>query len=185
MINLLADDRKEQIQAARVNVILARYGVILLLALAFLAGTLFVSYQILQNTKASADAIVESNDIKADVYSETKTEVDTLSTKLNESRAILDQEVRYSHLLTTIGQLMPAGTVIDSLDLNEQSFNGMPIEIKMYAKNNETAVAIRDQLQSAPLFTQVNLKGTDAANGISGYPISVTLSVVLNKAGVR
>jgi len=183
MINLLADERKDQIKAARVNLILSRYTVIIVMAIAFLMAILFVSYTVLQGTKKSADATVLTNDTKADVYSATRTQVETLSSKLSQTKTALDQEIRYSQVLTTLGQLMPAGTILDSLDLTTESFTGTPVEVKAYAKTNDEALAIRDHLQSSPLFTNVTIKGTDSANGTDGYPISVTLSVVFNKPG--
>lgn len=185
MINLLADERKDEIRAARVNVILLRYIAIVTMGVLFLLGILFVSYKILENTQASANATIQSNDVKADVYSETKAQVDALSAKLSESKVILNQEVRYSKVLTTLGQIMPAGTVLGLVTLNESSFNGAPVELKVYAKANDGAATIRDHLQASPLFSQVSLKGTDSTNGIDGYPITVTLSVIFNRAGVR
>lgn len=185
MINLLPDERKEEIRAARTNVILARYTTLIALAIVFLLGILFISHSILQSTKASADAIVEANDIKADVYSETKAQVDALSSKLSESKVLLDQEVRYSRVLTTLGQLMTPGTVLDSLTLDEAGFNGTPIDLKIYAKTDDDAATIRDRLQASPLFLQVNLKGTDSSGGITGYPVVVTISVLFNRVGIQ
>jgi Tfp pilus assembly protein PilN len=185
MINLLSEERKEEIRAARLNLILTRYIVIILMAIAFLMGVLFVSYTLLQNTKQSADSIVQSNDVKADVYSQTKQQVDALSAKLSQTKSTLDQEISYSKVLTTIGQLMPTGTILDSLNLDSSSFNGTPVDLHAYAKTNDDAVALRARLQSSPLFVQVNLKGTDSSNGTDGYPISVNLTVVFNRAGVK
>lgn len=184
MINLLADDRKQQIAAARVNVLLLRYIGIVVLAIIFLMGILGISYVILQNTNANAEAIIESNDTKADVYSETKNKVDALETKLRESRVILDKEIRYSDVLLQLGQLMPEGAILNSLTLNEQSFKGTPTEIKVYAKTDSIALAVNKQLRSSPLFNQVTLKGTESSGGITGYPIVVTLSVAFNRARV-
>ena len=183
MINLLADDRKDQIRAARTNVIMVRYIVIITLAIVFLLGSLYVSYTILQNTKANADAIIQTNDTKADVYSDTKAQVDTLGVKLNDSRAILDHEVHYSKVLTRLGQAMPVDATLDSLTLSTENFNGTPFDLIVYVKTNDAAAGVRDSFQNSGLFSQVDLKGTDAANGIPGYPIAVTLSVSFNPAG--
>lgn len=185
MINLLADERKDQIRAARVNVILSRYIAIIIMAVLFLVAVLYVSYTVLQKTKSSSDAIIQSNDLKANVYSGTKAQLDTLSSKLSQTKSILNQEVSYSHVLTTLGQLMPAGTILDSLELSDGTFNGTPVEIKAYAKTEADAQAIQSHFQSSPLFSAVTLKGTDPANGTDGYPISVTLSVIFNRAGAK
>lgn len=185
MINLLADERKDQLRAARVNVILSRYIAIIVMAVVFVLAVLYFSYTVLQNTKTNADSIVQSNDVKATVYSGAQSQLDSLSSKLTQAKSVLNQDVSYSHILTNLGQLMPAGTILDSLDLNASSFSGAPVEIKAYAKTSEEAAALPGHLQSSPMFSLVTLKSTDSANGTDGYPVSVTLSVVFNKAGIK
>ncbi len=184
MINLLSGERKDEIKAARVNVLLSRYMAILALAFVFIAGALYVSYSLLTITMTSAESIIESNDVKADVYSETKTQVDELSAKLNDTKATLDQEIRYSQVLVKIGQVMPSGTVLGDLTLSTASFNGEPVEIKAYAKSTTEATLLQSQFQSNPLFSQVNLKGTETNQQVDGYPVTVSMSVVLNRSGI-
>lgn len=185
MINLLATDKKAEIRAARVNVILVQYTAILLLALVFIVGIFYYSLMALQNTMASANSLVEANDIKADVYSDTRQQVATLEANLTEAKSVLDQEVRYSKLLVGIGQLLPAGTIIDSLPLDTTALNGAPVQIKAYAKTNTEAVALQERLKSSPLFSSISVQATSESDGISGYPVSITMSVVFNKAGVQ
>lgn len=184
MINLLSNGQKDDIRAARANVILLRYIGILLLAILFIAATFYVSYTVLRTTMESNDAIIVSNDIKADVYSDTKQEVDALSAKLNEAKAILDQEVRYSQVLPKLGQLTPAGTVLGDLELNSASFAGNPVDVTAYAKSTNEASVLQSQFQSSPLFSQIVIKGTEENGGIEGYPVKISLSVVFNKAGI-
>lgn len=184
MINLLSNDQKDDIRAARANVILVRYMGIILLALVFIVGIFYVSYTVLRTTMDSNDAIIASNDLKADVYSDTKKEVDALSAKLNEAKTILNQEVRYSQLLPKLGQIMPAGTVLGDLELSNSSFVGTPVDLVAYAKSTNEAGVLQSQFQSSPLFTQVTIKGTEESGGLEGYPIKISLSVVFNKAGI-
>ncbi len=183
MINLLPNSQKSGIRAARTNTILLRYMGIILMALLFIIGVLAVYYVILQNTMASAEAQIEANDTKADIYNETRQQVEGLSTKLTEAKTSLDQEIRYSKYLLALGQAMPAGTVLDTLTLDTTHFNGTPFELKAYAKSNDEAVSLGNQLKASPLlFTQVDIQST-SEGGIDGYPVTVTMSVTLNKAG--
>lgn len=184
MINLLSDERKDDIRAARANVLILRYMGLIVLAIIFLLGALYTSHSILKVTMTANEEIISSNDVKADVYSSTKQEVDALSAKLNDAKTILDQEIRYSQVLVKIGQLMPAGTVLDNLTLNTASFSGTPVEITAYAKSTAEASTLQTNFQSSSLFTQVNLTGTEEAAGIDGYPTKVSLTVVMNKAGI-
>ncbi|HWT40779.1 MAG TPA: PilN domain-containing protein [Dongiaceae bacterium] len=185
MINLISPELRAEIRAARTNTLLVRYISIIIVAVVFIMGVLFVSYTVLERTKASADGIVQANDVKAGIYSETKQQVDALSAKLSESKTVLDQEVRYSKVLTSLGQAMPAGTILDSLKLDDTSFAGTPLTLKVYAKTSNDAVTVQPHLQSSGIFSQVTVQSTDTSKGIDGYPVSVTLSATLTKQGIQ
>lgn len=182
MINLMPYDVKKEIRSARVNVILARYIMIILLAFGFLILLLGGSYVVLTQNKASAQRLINANGKDADVYSTTKAEVESLSASLSQTKTILDQEVLYSKVLMNIGQQMPAGTVLNSLAINSASFTGTPITVKAYAKTNDAAVALREKFQSSPIFTNVNFDSISGTGGISGYPVSVSITLTITKA---
>ncbi len=185
MINLLPTDSKSEIRAARTNVILLRYIGIIVIAIAFLMGVLYVSYTILQQTMTTAEGRIATNDTKADVYSATKQEVDALSAKLSDTKAILDQEVSYATILTSIGQAMPAETILDSLTLDDTSINsGAPITLTAYAKNESSAPLIQQQLRGLPIFASVELVGSTADASISGYPIKVSMTATFNRSAL-
>ena len=189
MINLLPNEQKEDIRAARANVIIVRYIVIITCAILFIGIALYVSYSVLRITMNSANDVIAANDVKASVYSETKKEVDGLSSQLADAKAILDQEVQYSKVLVKIGQLMPAGTVLGAMTLKDENFVGgqtssaAPIEVTAYARSATEASQLQTQCQGSPLFNKVELKST-GTESIDGYPVNIILSIVLNKAGI-
>lgn len=186
MINLLPNGMKHDIRAARTNVILVRYIALIVMALLFIMAVLYVYYIILQNTMTSAQARIDANDIKADVYSATRQEVEGLSAQLTEAKTVLDQDVSYSDFLIALGQATPDNTIIDELILDETHFNGTPFELKGYAKTDSDAAILGNQLKAATqLFISVDIQSTSSEGGINGYPVVVTMSVVLNKAGVQ
>jgi len=81
---------------------------------------------------------------------------------------------------------MPEGTVIEKIDLDAASFTGTPVSLKAYAKTNEAAVALRERFQNSPLFSNVNFESvSDSADGVTGYPISVSLTLTLNKVAAQ
>lgn len=185
MINLMPNDAKKEIRAARMNVVLSRYIIVILLAFAFLVLLLAGSYVVLSQNKASAERLIQTNNVKADVYSSTKAQVDALSSNLLVTKNILDQEVLYSNVLMNIGQQMPTGTVLSSIALNSASFTGTPVTLKAYAKTNEDVVALRQKFQSSPIFTRVNFDSVSDSAGIDGYPISVSITLTIAKAATR
>jgi Tfp pilus assembly protein PilN len=182
MINLMPDDAKKEIRSARVNMILTRYIFIILFAFGFLILLLGGSYVVLTQTKASAQRLIDTNGTKAEVYSTTKAQVDALSSRLSETKSILNKEILYSNVLMNIGRQMPAGTVIDSIVLDTASFAGTPITLKAYAKTTNAAVALREKFQSSPIFTKVNFESISDTTGIDGYPVSVSMTLTVTKA---
>jgi len=183
MINLLPIDKKAEIRAARTNLILVRYIVILLLATGFVLGSIYVTYTVLGFTKTSSEQTIASNDLRADVYSSTKSQVDALSASLAETKVLLDQEVRYSKVFVNIAQLMPAGTVFGKLALTDNSFAGTPTQAKVYAKTSADAVSLRQNFERSPMFSGVSFQTiVESGGGIEGYPVSVDMTFTLTKA---
>ncbi len=183
MINLLPDEAKKELRAARVNVLLIRYMGVIFAAFAFLVLILFGSYFLLDQTKASSQALIDANDTKAEVYSTTKAQVDALSGQLAEAKAILDQEILYSKVLVNFGQQMVPGTIIDKMTLDSTSFTGAPVTLKVYAKTTDAAVTLRDRFESSPFFTNVSFQTiSDSSGGITDYPVNVTMSLQFNRS---
>ncbi len=186
MINLLASNKKAEIRAARTNLVLIRYTGIILVGLAFILGALYVTHTILGLTKQSSDQVIASNDLKAGVYSSTKTQVDALSASLAQTKLILDKEIRYSKVFVNVAQLMPAGTVFDKLTLDSSSFTGTPIATKVYAKNTAAANALRQQFQQSPLFSNVTFQPiVESGSGIEGYPVSDNVTFTFAKGATQ
>lgn len=184
MINLLSDERKAAIRAARSNIIILRYMAIVALAFAFIAGAVYISYSLLQSTMSSAEERVAANDVKADVYKETKQQVDELSIKLNDAKVIADEEVLYSQVLIKMGQLVPIGAVLGDLSLDSSHFTGTPVQITAYAKTMAEATQLQSNFQGSPLFTQVTLNSTENDKGTDDYPVYISLTATFNKAGL-
>lgn len=185
MINLLPDETKKQLRAARMNVLLLRYILIVTIAAGFLALLLFGSLFLLDQTKQSAQTLIDANDTQAAAYSSTQAELKTLSEDLTAAKTILDNEVFYSTALTKLGQLMPAGTVIGELNLNQAAFS-QPTELKVYATSSSELATLRSVLQQSPLLRSVTFQRiAESGDGIEGYPVSVTVSLIFNGEATR
>jgi len=181
----MPDDAKKEIRSARTNVVLTRYIVVIILAFSFLVLLLAGSYVVLTQTKMSAEQLIEANDTKAGVYNSTKAQVDELASRLSQAKTILDQEVLYSKVLMNIGQQMPAGTVLENITLDSNSFAGTPVNLKAYAKTTADAVTLREKFQATPIFTNVNFNSVSDSAGIPGYPVSVSMTLSITKAATQ
>jgi Tfp pilus assembly protein PilN len=182
MINLLPTEKKAEIKAARTNLILVRYITILLFSTIFILAAMYFTYSVLAMTKTSSEQVIASNDLQADVYSSTKSQVDALSASLAQTKLLLNQEVRYSKVFINIAQLMPPGTVFGKLALDTNSIGGTPITTKIYAKTSADVVTLRQNFEQSPMFSGVNFQSiTESGSNITGYPVSADITFTLTK----
>ncbi len=185
MINLLPYEAKYEIRAARTNVVLMRYIIILAVAVIFLGVVGFGVYRVLIDTKTTAENTIKDNLAKASSYTSYANEATALSASLSTAKVILDKEVRYSKVLTSIATLMPKGTVLDSLNLSNTSF-GTPTTLTVYAKTTASALAVKDSFQGSPLFSNVAFVSISSASQQSkDYPITASLSVTINRGASK
>jgi len=184
MINLLPDEAKKEIRAARTNIRLRNYLLMLGIGVIFLVGLCFAVYLALDGEKASAEAIINSNRSKSTSYGSVEAQGNMLRTSLTTAKSILDQEVLYSKVITGIAALTPSGVVIDGLSLAPTTFGG-PLSLQVYAKSNEAALSLKEKFQSSPLFSSVNFQSLSSSTAAGAYPVSATLSVVINKSAAK
>lgn len=186
MINLLPDDSKKQIRAARSNVILMNYVVIIILAVVFLVGVFAAVYIVLTNTKSNAETVIKDNRSRTTSYGTVQQQTAALKQGLASSKLILDQEVVYSKVLTGIAGAMPSGVVINNLTLTPTTL-GSPITLQAYAKTTADALELKDSFQKSPLFSNVSFQSLTpgVASIASGYPIGISLSLVINKSAAK
>lgn len=179
MINLLPGSLKAELAAARTNAQLLKYLLLFAAAAGFIALIIVGSTIILTQTRVSTDALIESNSADASVFGETQKKIAALSDDLTSARTILDSRFSVSALLTTVGGLMPEGTVADSIPITPAVISGGPLTIRIYAKTPDAAAAARDRFQQSPSFASANLESVSETNGISGYPVSATLRLTI------
>jgi len=186
MINLLPDDAKKETIAARSNVVLTLYIVILALGVAFLAFISAGVYVVLVSTQAAAEQRIADNSTKTNSFSAIKAQADGLRASLSNAKTLLDKEVAYSKVVTGIATVVPTGVVIDSLTLSPATFTG-PVTLQVYAKTTEDALRFKDNLSRSILFGNpsfVSLSNTAGAQA-SNYPVSATLTVTINKGAAK
>ena len=68
MINLLPVQMKKELRAARSNTLLLRYNILMVVALAFLAGAIYMTQYSLDDTKKDKLAWVQSNNSQVEGY---------------------------------------------------------------------------------------------------------------------
>lgn len=183
MINLLPDEYKKEIRAARMNVILLRYNFITLAGLAILMLTCAAFYFALTGTKDAAQANDAQNTAKANSYASTKQLASEYEQNLTTAKKILANQVNYTDLVLGIAALMPKGTVLDGISLTENDFGNTTV-LSARSKDYDAATRLKTNFEKSDLFEDVHFQSlTDAADANAGsYPITITISVkIINK----
>lgn len=182
MINLLPDDYKKEIRAAKSNVMLFNYIIITLLATIFLAGMFATVYLQLNIIKANAESIIANKSSRDASFTTVQQQVASLKQNLDSAKVTINTSASYSNIITGIAAAMPAGVIITNLSLTPTTI-GTPIVLQAYAKTTEDALKLNDSFQQSPLLSNVTIQqlSDDASNTVSGYPVSVSLNVTINK----
>ncbi|MDB5167169.1 MAG: Fimbrial assembly family protein [Candidatus Saccharibacteria bacterium] len=181
MINLLSEESKKELRAARSNVTLLNYMLILGLGVIFLAIISGGVYFVLLGTQSDAQNLISASQAKSSAYSSVEAQGSSLRASLTSAKTILDQEVLYTKVLTNIAGAMPTGVILDSLNLNPTLF-GTPVTLQFYTKTTKQALALKDSLATSPMFSNISFLSLSSSGSQSvDYPISVSLSLSINK----
>ena len=181
MINLLPPDEKRQLRAARTNLLLVRYNIFLLGAVAFIGLAVAVTFFFLAAAKSDAERSMKDNEEKVGQYAKVDTEAKQFRKNLATAKQILDNQVTYSKVITNIAQLLPSGVILQNLNLDAQTF-GTETSLVAQAKDYDAAIALKDSFQKSSLFSDVHFQSISSSESApNGYPITVNLSVTIKK----
>jgi hypothetical protein len=184
MINLLPDETKRDIRAARMNVVLLRYNLITLGAVALLAGFCLLFYVILHNNQSMAENTTNDNSLKAASYNDVRKAADEYRNNLSIASKILNNGITYTDVINSITKLVPSGVILDSINLTSTQL-GQQTSFSAHAKTYENATKLKENFQSSPLYSNVYFQtlSSGATDGTStaDYTIAVTISAKLNK----
>jgi hypothetical protein len=189
MINLLPDERKQNIRAGRMNVLLLRYNMFTLAAIAAMAVVCLGFYFILQSERSNALSTNSTNTRQESALANVKRAASDYRTNLNGAKQILNNSTSYTDVIVAITKLVPSGVVLDSLDLTSSSF-GQQDTFSAHATTYAAALQLKQNFQSSKLFSNVffqtltnaNAVNTTAASTPEKYPITVSISALLAKA---
>lgn len=187
MINLLPDNHKSEIRAARTNVILVRYIAILAGAAVLLGGLVGGSYIAISTTKANAEEKEAANNARLAEYQDIRNRADSFRSDLATAKSIYDNSVSFSKLIYKIADTIPRGVVLDNLTLDPATL-GSAVTLNASAKTVSDATRLQDSLTAnSQVFSNVELQSLRSSGGDSEdqYPVKVTVSVVINKGAAQ
>lgn len=184
MINLLPNPMKKQLKAARANVILLRYTILLGASAIFLGLGIASVYLLMTTIRSNAETAINENQTRITNYTAVETQAAQFRTNLATAKTILDKEVIYSKAMVSIAQALPQGVVLDNLSLDSRTF-GTPTTISARTRSYDDALNLKDALEASDAFSDVHFSSI-SSSGQSGtpqdsYPFSVSINLVIDR----
>jgi Tfp pilus assembly protein PilN len=189
MINLLPPTLREANAYARKNTKLRRLAITLTSLLAVIAITFFGGLLFLKQTSNSLAKQVESTQQQLSIQDQAnvKKEVDDLSSTLKLVVQVLSKQVLFSKLLKQVGSVMPQGSVLTALSINETA-GGLDLQAKATDYQTATQVQVNLQDPKSLLFEKVDIvnvqcQASGAATDATAarYPCTVQMRALFNK----
>lgn len=188
MINLISPDKKQDIRAARTNVILVQYG-IALFSLGVLIGLIYgLGFWLVSQEKTAVDAKLLSQNEQSAAYAAVEKEAETFRQNLTIAKNILGKETVYSEFLITLASVMPQGTIITNLSLGgpvvaTNTGTTLDARTSSYAK----VLELKSKLEQSVLFENVSITNASRPDSIADlvglqarYPYEVSYNVKLS-----
>lgn len=180
MINLLSNEDKRELRAARRNIVLLNYVLTLLMLAVLVASTYAIGYFLLhQQEQASRQKLTEFVPQKSE-YKDTIDRANAYSKDLSIAKSILQNEFFYSDFMTLIAKTLPANTVMTSLDISASEVT-KPVTIEVSTKSYQDFVAIKNALQNSKFFQGTKILTVDFVPEAS-YSYTGTMETTFNRA---
>lgn len=180
MINLLPTERKAEIRAARVNVVVMRYLLFLVAGIGLVTFLLIATFFSLATAQRNANTRIEENKSQEASFAITKNEADQFRSDLAIAKAIIDNEVKYSALIYKISASLPSGVVLENLSVDSQTI-GTNVVFSARARSTQAALDLKTAFQNnTDLFSNVYFQSISYNEGQAGYPYSTSLNATIN-----
>jgi hypothetical protein len=179
MINLMPSDHKKAVMYARRNTFLIRWVMGVAIA-AF--GIIVVAggglFYLKQDIKSYQKSINETKtNLEAQKQTETLNRVSEISGSLKLVVDVLSSQVLFSELLPRIGEIMPAGTVLQNLNLSSGLQGGIDLEIGAVSQQAGTQAQVNLADKSNGIFEKADIVTLNCTTLSDGGPYPCQVSV--------
>ena len=183
MINLLPIDYKTRLHFGRLNIRLVQWlvaSVIIIVGLAVILGIgwLYMDRQINNLNKSIA---ITENQLQSQNLEQVRKQAEQISESIGAIDKVLSREIRFSSLIQEIGQVMPPGTILQSLTLSDKVTGA--IDLDAGAKNDTAAAQIAINLSDPKnnIFTKVDIVNISCSTNVQSYPCNAELRALFDQ----
>lgn len=192
MINLLPPESHKQLQAARHNKVLFGYVIGAGIVFGLILCIYITAFILMKSVENSSQASSAENQRKISAYKNVEAEAKAYTSNLALAKSIFASEISYPTALSKIAGALPAGTVLQSLELSPTTVN-TPVTLSVMANSKDSALAVKSSLEKAKVaknITIANLTEATAStpgnsqptSGVPGYPVLISLNLTFDNA---
>lgn len=187
MINIISPEQKREIRAARINVILVRYA-IMLVSLAVLIVLIYgLGFWLVGQEKQAVNDKLLSQTEQSKAYDAVEKEAETFRQNLTIAKSILSKETSYSTFLTTLANDLPSGTVLVNLSLGGTTTAQKGLNLDTRASSYAKVLELKNDLEQSTLFENVSIVSASRPDDIgtltgleAKYPYEASFNVKLS-----
>lgn len=184
MINLLSRNHITQLKAARLNIILRRYVALFIFVALLIAAAFGVGYYVLYTEEQRAKQLGAEYEAARVEYADDMKKSQEFTSNLTAAKSILGSEVLFSDVVFAISQSLPAGSVLQSLNLETSTFD-KPMTLQLVTTSYEEAVATKDAFENSPYFEKSQILSTRLITDPKDqYDTELSLTVTLTASAL-
>lgn len=188
MINLLLPEDKKQLRAARVNVILRSYFILLGLAMIVMGGVFGFGLLITFGQKTTAEESKVGSEQAALAYKDTRDKAAAFTKDLSIAKTILAGDIRFSTLITDIAAIVPPNVILSNLALGANNL-ASPLTLSGQANSYDNVVRFKNDMEASATFENVKILDATTADTSGGsvdaltarYPVTFNISAQFSK----
>ena len=177
MINLLPPENKEAIKFGKVNLTILQYVILAIAVVIVVLGVLVVGSIKLSKIQANLDQEITSTQRKVTTLKTYQEQAGSISKEVKLVGNILDSEIKFSELIPQIGSVMPSGSVLTQLSLNEDI--SAPLSLTIKVDSEDTAAVLRTNLEQSDVFSRADIISLTSLQGEEyRYQVSILVEFV-------
>jgi len=177
MINLLPPGTKDNLRYGHLNVTVLEYSILILVTAAGLIGILFFGQALASNEERQLKDLAGEKQAVLAQYDSSLAEARALDERIDIIAALLQREITFSKLLPNIGALVPSGTTINGLELDNEDGNNLTINGESDSQLGPSVfrqnLANTDRLFSRADIVNISLPETQSGPNVYNFQIDV------------
>lgn len=187
MINLLPKDIKMSNSYGAKNRVLLRWLIAFVVGIVGIGIIILFGHYQLNRSIAAAEKQVAQSEQRLEVQNITDTQKQTeeIDSSIKLALQVLEKKILFSKLLQRIGAVMPEGTVLEGISLQELE-GGLNLVARAESYQSATQVQVNISDATNDVFKTADILAIDcvdpqASETINPYPCTITLRALFNE----